>query len=451
MAELLFHPQNSDDEDIETLETVPYWSHDFFAEAEFEDFSPSGFSAARHVYFFGRDYSEEEDEDIEYDVDVRELQVLESSSDSVYFDGEEEDEHEVSLVLDLFDRSPRQNHLTDPIPDANMEFHSVGGSSLTMLDAQDETDYSNHLGLGFELGLGSDNGGDDFYVRESVMESGESSGNGLRIVGFESDSDEEEGPIAGIGLCSDIEGDESSGRAEDLGLPLCWDCLRLEDRRDPNEDFEWEEVDERVDEREVFSMVIDPDDERSVSSELHSDESTTHTTVEAMRTLDWQVLLAVNNLDRIPPAEEGPEIYFPDHGYDFINTTEYEVLFGQFAEHENSLKSSPPTAKSVIDNLPSVLLTEEDVGNDNTLCAVCKDAICQEERAKKLPCSHLYHGDCIIPWLKISNTCPVCRFELPTDDPDYEKWKTQRASRQPTRDSPFEYELEVLPEHQAAF
>ncbi|XP_068642655.1 E3 ubiquitin-protein ligase CIP8 isoform X2 [Aristolochia californica] len=321
-------------------------------------------------------------------------------------------------------------------------------AKIRVSGAQDGSDYSNSLDLGFELNLGSDNGGDDFFVRKSVTQSGESSGNGLRIVGFESDSDEEEEPIAGIGLLSDREGDESSGGAEDLGLPLCWDCLQLEDRRDPNEDFEWEEVDERVDEREVFSMVIDPDDERSVSSGLHSDESTTHTTVEA--TLDWEVLLAVNNLDRTPTAEEGPEIFLPDHGYDFINTTEYEVLFGQFAEHENSTKGSPPTAKSVIDNLPSVLLTEEDVRNNNTLCAVCKDEISREEQAKKLPCSHHYHGECIIPWLKITNSCPVCRFELPTDDPDYENWKIQRGARQPTRDSQFRYELEVLPEHQAA-
>ncbi|KAG9448638.1 hypothetical protein H6P81_008603 [Aristolochia fimbriata] len=436
MADLLLRPQDSEDEDIETLGTVPYWSHDFYTESEFEDYSPSVYAAGG--CFFRRDASAEDDDDdddIEYDVDVREPQVLGSSSESLYYDGEDEEEDQVSLILDLFDRSPRQNHLTDPIPDVDMEFHTVNGSTLNILGGQNDKDYSNSLDLGFELGLGSDDGEDDFFVRKPVMESGESSGNGLRAVGFESDSDEEEDPISGIGICSDREGDESSGGGEDLGLPLCWDCLRLEDRRDPNEDFEWEEVDDRVDEREVFSMVIDPDDERSDSSELRSDESTTHTTVEAMRTLDWEVLLAINNLDRTPTAEEGPEVYLPAHGYDFINTTEYEVLFEQFAEHENSLKGSPPTAKAVLDNLPSVLLTQEDVRDNNTLCAVCKDEISLEERAKKLPCSHHYHGDCIIPWLKIRNTCPVCRFELPTDDPDYENWKTQRGARLPTGDS----------------
>lgn len=49
-------------------------------------------------------------------------------------------------------------------------------------------------------------------------------------------------------------------------------------------------------------------------------------------------------------------------------------------------------------------------------CAVCKDQFLLDMQVKMLPCKHMYHSDCILPWLEMNNSCPVCRFQLPTEE-----------------------------------
>ncbi|KAL2337330.1 hypothetical protein Fmac_011776 [Flemingia macrophylla] len=50
-----------------------------------------------------------------------------------------------------------------------------------------------------------------------------------------------------------------------------------------------------------------------------------------------------------------------------------------------------------------------------------KDLLSVQDATKRLSCEHEYHDDCIVPWLSSRNSCPVCRFELPMDDREYEE------------------------------
>lgn len=47
-----------------------------------------------------------------------------------------------------------------------------------------------------------------------------------------------------------------------------------------------------------------------------------------------------------------------------------------------------------------------------TTCGVCLDAFQLDDAAVALPCKHLYHEACLVPWLKTSGTCPICRYAL---------------------------------------
>lgn len=50
-------------------------------------------------------------------------------------------------------------------------------------------------------------------------------------------------------------------------------------------------------------------------------------------------------------------------------------------------------------------------------CAICKDEFSLHSEAKQLPCNHLYHSECILPWLSHQSSCPLCRFQLPMINP----------------------------------
>ena len=39
-------------------------------------------------------------------------------------------------------------------------------------------------------------------------------------------------------------------------------------------------------------------------------------------------------------------------------------------------------------------------------CSVCVEDLQEDEVVLKLPCEHLFHKICIVPWLELHNTCP---------------------------------------------
>lgn len=340
---------------------------------------------------------------------------------------------QVDMVTNLFENRSEDFRNTDDDGDSGLDpFSDDLDLRILGVGGEVEQNHGDEFGLGLGTGFESDKMAWASESGESSSVHGENASAvayGLRVVGIGSDSDSDS-EDDGVEFSSEVNDDYGLDRVEDLDPRLYWDCLPLEDTRTNNEDFEWEQVDERA----SLSLAVNGVDELSLSSEISSEEEEEEEAGdgrdEAARSLDWEVLLAMNNLERTLNLEHDLDIdsFFTDQD-DYVNATEYVTLFGLFTEDDAGLKGSPPAAKSVVQNLPVVELTQQYLEKNNVVCAVCKDEILLEEKVKRLPCSHHYHGDCIVPWLSIRNTCPVCRYELPTDDPEYEHMKSQRTGR----------------------
>jgi len=49
---------------------------------------------------------------------------------------------------------------------------------------------------------------------------------------------------------------------------------------------------------------------------------------------------------------------------------------------------------------------------DALACAICLEEVEDEQLVSELPCTHVYHSDCIRKWLKRRMTCPLCNENL---------------------------------------
>ncbi|CAL0302573.1 unnamed protein product [Lupinus luteus] len=110
---------------------------------------------------------------------------------------------------------------------------------------------------------------------------------------------------------------------------------------------------------------------------------------------------------------------------DYLDARNFEELLEHLAENDNTRRGAPPAASSFVSNLPLVVIGKEEheKHGEELICAICKDVLGPGTKVNQLPCSHLYHTCCILPWLSARNSCPLCRYELPTDDKDYEEGK----------------------------
>jgi len=67
-----------------------------------------------------------------------------------------------------------------------------------------------------------------------------------------------------------------------------------------------------------------------------------------------------------------------------------------------------PAEERTIQSLPVLQL-------DHVSCSICfedEDEQTTPQTVKRLPCGHDYHAACIDRWLRVNNTCPLCKHRI---------------------------------------
>ncbi|CAL0315725.1 unnamed protein product [Lupinus luteus] len=127
----------------------------------------------------------------------------------------------------------------------------------------------------------------------------------------------------------------------------------------------------------------------------------------------------------LPPTMSG---FILDSGFDRVLEQLSQVEGNNVSGGERQEEESRhrPASKHAVDSLPEVEIDHKHLIMDSH-CAVCKEPFQLGYSAKEIPCKHIYHSECILPWLALRNSCPVCRHELPSDD-DHQV-ENERAAR----------------------
>ena len=104
------------------------------------------------------------------------------------------------------------------------------------------------------------------------------------------------------------------------------------------------------------------------------------------------------------------------------------------AQQQQQQQQAPPTSKKTLRNLPTVRVTADDlIEESNKNCCICLEDQNIGATAVKLGCGHIYHPTCLTEWLQKSCMCPICRYELETDDAGYEADRKSRMKKRKLR------------------
>jgi E3 ubiquitin-protein ligase RNF115/126 len=61
-----------------------------------------------------------------------------------------------------------------------------------------------------------------------------------------------------------------------------------------------------------------------------------------------------------------------------------------------------------LDRLQRRAMSEEDISRLGQGCIICISGFVMGDIIMTIPCSHVFHMDCLTTWLMINGVCPLC-------------------------------------------
>ncbi|KAF2288242.1 hypothetical protein GH714_005239 [Hevea brasiliensis] len=95
---------------------------------------------------------------------------------------------------------------------------------------------------------------------------------------------------------------------------------------------------------------------------------------------------------------------------DYLIGPGLDLLLQHLSENDPNRYGTPPAQKEAVQAMPTVAVEQ------SLQCSICLEEFDIGDEAKEMPCKHKFHSGCILPWLEIHSSCPVCRFQMPSDD-----------------------------------
>lgn len=93
-----------------------------------------------------------------------------------------------------------------------------------------------------------------------------------------------------------------------------------------------------------------------------------------------------------------------------------DFILHHVVQDEANRYGSVPASKAAVAALPTLPFSKDCFQEDDACCAICREVFEFGEEVKELPCQHIYHSGCILPWLELHSSCPLCRRDLPVED-----------------------------------